>query len=302
MCRLRAPTLLLFLIPALLALGGAARANEAPLVEAGEDQTITLPETANLNGVVSDPDAGPEQLSIQWTLLSGPGHVTFSNQDAPNTTATFDNPGTYVLQLRAFDGAAATADTVTIVVGPKQVPATLTRATFSVNRTTLRANFTFLFYGGNLGANKLDLRPGDVFAVRFGGDGDDGNMLSDGVLIGEVAGPPGADFFSMNNRGRIFTSNGRGETFDSTNASFRGARMAYNPRGLGRVFGSATGTIASLDDLLGAIPAPGTSGFYDLPVSIRVFRLQDGEPFNVEFTSTLRIRVIGTTRAVVGRP
>ena len=54
--------------------------NKAPLVNAGPDQTITLPATASLQGAVTD--AGfPEGATpvASWSVVSGPGTVVFSN-------------------------------------------------------------------------------------------------------------------------------------------------------------------------------------------------------------------------------
>jgi 3-phytase len=74
--------------------------------------------TAILDGTVVDdgqPDP-PGTVTTTWTRLSGPGSVMFADAGALDTTATFDFPGTYVLQLDAFDGILTTTDTVTIQV------------------------------------------------------------------------------------------------------------------------------------------------------------------------------------------
>jgi len=94
--------------------------NYSPQVEAGPDHTITLPamDTVNLDATVSDdglPDP-PGAVTTTWTKVSGPGTVTFGDPGAVDTTATFSEPGTYVLQLQANDGEATVADTVTITV------------------------------------------------------------------------------------------------------------------------------------------------------------------------------------------
>lgn len=94
--------------------------NRSPTASAGADQTIALPAGAMLSGLATDdglPDP-PAALSYTWTMLSGPGSVTFANPYAATTTATFSAPGIYVLQLTASDGAAASASTVTITVKP----------------------------------------------------------------------------------------------------------------------------------------------------------------------------------------
>jgi hypothetical protein len=91
--------------------------NQAPTVDAGSDQTITLPAGASLDGTVSDdglPAGGT--LTQTWSKQSGPGSVTFGDPNAVDTTATFSTAGTYVLKLTAGDTELTATDTVTITV------------------------------------------------------------------------------------------------------------------------------------------------------------------------------------------
>jgi hypothetical protein len=93
--------------------------NQPPVVSAGANQTITLPGQAVLNGSVKDdglPVGAP--LSVQWSVVSGPGTVVFANPSQPNTTATFGQAGTYVLALSGNDTQYTTTVRVTIVVNP----------------------------------------------------------------------------------------------------------------------------------------------------------------------------------------
>jgi hypothetical protein len=95
----------------------ASPTNTAPVVNAGADQTITLPATASLSATVTDDGLpAPAALTYAWTKVSGPGTVTFSAPTAKISTATFSAAGTYVLQLAASDGALTTNDTLTITV------------------------------------------------------------------------------------------------------------------------------------------------------------------------------------------
>ena len=95
----------------------ATSVNHAPTVNAGSNQTITLPASANLSGTASD-DGLPtgSTLTETWSTVSGPGTVTFGNVHALSTTASFSAAGTYVLQLSASDGALTSSATVTITV------------------------------------------------------------------------------------------------------------------------------------------------------------------------------------------
>jgi len=101
-------------------------ANSAPSVDAGSDDSVTLPtDTVNLNGTVTDdglPDP-PGAFTTLWTKDSGPGVVTFGNATAIDTTATVSQAGVYVLKLEADDGELTGSDTVTITVNAEPVPA-----------------------------------------------------------------------------------------------------------------------------------------------------------------------------------
>lgn len=92
--------------------------NQAPVVSAGEDQTITLPSTATLNGSFTDDQLPTSVVTTTWSVVSGPGPVTFANANSPVTTATFTTAGTYVLRLTASDSQFAVTDDVTITVNP----------------------------------------------------------------------------------------------------------------------------------------------------------------------------------------
>ncbi|HEX7155000.1 MAG TPA: PKD domain-containing protein [Thermoanaerobaculia bacterium] len=98
--------------------------NRPPTVDAGGDQTTTLPnDTVTLAGVAND-DGLPagSTLSVQWTSVSGPAAVTFGDATMAATTATFTEPGTYVLKLTANDTLLASSDEVTITVIPRNQP------------------------------------------------------------------------------------------------------------------------------------------------------------------------------------
>ncbi len=56
--------------------------------------------------------ASLEFESFQWTQLSGPGTVQFSDASVLSPTAQFDHQGTYELQIEAFAGGSSKTDTV----------------------------------------------------------------------------------------------------------------------------------------------------------------------------------------------
>ena len=102
---------------------GTPPPNQPPLVNAGPDQTIALPAGATLNGAVSDDGLPnpPGVVTVTWSVISGPGAVTFANASLAATTATFSTAGTYVLRLTASDSALSTSDDVSVTVNPQVV-------------------------------------------------------------------------------------------------------------------------------------------------------------------------------------
>jgi RHS repeat-associated protein len=94
--------------------------NEAPAVNAGPDQEITLPSTVLLAGTASD-DGLPNgsTLEVFWTQVSGPVPVIFHDAFAAATPVTITAAGTYVLRLTASDSELSASDELTIVVHPK---------------------------------------------------------------------------------------------------------------------------------------------------------------------------------------
>lgn len=91
--------------------------DQPPTVNAGPDQTITLPAKAQLQATVTDDMASAVVSS--WSKVSGPGTVTFDDPTFMNAKATFGTAGTYVLRFTAKDSAnPAVSDDVTVTVNP----------------------------------------------------------------------------------------------------------------------------------------------------------------------------------------
>ena len=97
-----------------------AAANQAPVVNAGTAQTITLPALATLSGSATDDGlpTPPGTLTYAWTKVSGPGAVTFGNAANAATAASFSVAGSYVLRLTASDGSLSASADVTITANP----------------------------------------------------------------------------------------------------------------------------------------------------------------------------------------
>jgi len=150
---------------ALLSMGLAT--NTAPAVNAGLDRSGSA--DIALTGVVTDDGRPnpPGAVSNYWTKFSGPGTVTFSDQNAAATTATFSEVGTYVLSLHSTDGQVKVFDQVTItVVNPPMVqvqtmatPGTEFGATsgrFMISRNTGNFTTTVFYTLGGTASNGLD--------------------------------------------------------------------------------------------------------------------------------------------------
>ncbi|MBC8433239.1 MAG: hypothetical protein H8D96_15120 [Desulfobacterales bacterium] len=92
--------------------------NQAPVVGAGDDQTVGLSTQANLDGTAVDDGLPipPGAFTTTWSKVSGPGNVTFGDASQVDTTADFSAYGEYVLRLTADDSELTAFDDVTVTV------------------------------------------------------------------------------------------------------------------------------------------------------------------------------------------
>ncbi|MFT3831053.1 MAG: Ig-like domain-containing protein [Opitutaceae bacterium] len=107
--------------------GGEGRtmpgANAVPQVEAGAAMSLGLAvEKAVLAGAVVDDGQLLTAPLLTWSVLSGPGPVTFDDSGAAGTKALFSEVGAYVLSLSAYDGQNTASDLVEVRVGVSTVP------------------------------------------------------------------------------------------------------------------------------------------------------------------------------------
>jgi DUF1680 family protein len=92
-------------------------ADHPPVVIANGDRDVMVGGKTYLDGTIRS--VNPVS-SAKWTKVSGPGNVTFANQNNKAATAVFSTPGEYTLMLTAADGKLSTASTVKVNV--KQPP------------------------------------------------------------------------------------------------------------------------------------------------------------------------------------
>ena len=88
-----------------------------PIVNAGPDQSITLPSLAFMAGSAIDTNTPTLTLTNIWTKVSGAGSVTFSDPNSLTAIATFSTAGTYVLRLTSNNGVNSSYDEMTVTVG-----------------------------------------------------------------------------------------------------------------------------------------------------------------------------------------
>ena len=69
-----------------------------------------------INTTVTPLPARAGALALQWSKVSGPGTVTFTNPANASTGATFSVAGDYILQLTANDGVAQSTKNLTVQV------------------------------------------------------------------------------------------------------------------------------------------------------------------------------------------
>lgn len=94
--------------------GGIIRYNEYVI----GNQAAASSATASLNGTASDDGQPnpPSTLNHQWSVISGPGTVSFDDPSALTAKATMTASGQYVLRLTSSDSALTSWDEVTITV------------------------------------------------------------------------------------------------------------------------------------------------------------------------------------------
>ena len=92
--------------------------NFAPVVSTAATAPVWTGSPATLDATVTDDNLPnpPAAVTTLWEKVSGPGNVTFADASSIDTTATADAAGTYILRLRASDGAAIGSAQVTLTV------------------------------------------------------------------------------------------------------------------------------------------------------------------------------------------
>ena len=135
----------------------------ALIVNAGPDQTITLPSNVALNGSVT---GGTAPLNTAWSKVSGPGSVLFSNASATATNAMFALNGVYVLRLSATDALTTVNDDIQVTVNADPTPPPVLTAPplDTTVVTTVGDGTEFLYTGPN--PIQTGVAPGTINKMR----------------------------------------------------------------------------------------------------------------------------------------
>lgn len=132
--------------------------NQAPIVNAGPDQALTLPTSSvSITGTASDPD-GTLSTTI-WTFASGPVTPTIGAQNnsspSPVTLSGMTSPGVYVFRFNAEDNLGLWGwDEMQVVVSAAATPSgTLSAADCSIASGGSSCSSTVSWTTSNLTAN-----------------------------------------------------------------------------------------------------------------------------------------------------
>ena len=99
-----------------------ASSNQPPIVEAVDDQVVSVGTAAELMGVVWDDalPAGPDALKATWSQLSGPAAATIEDAGTLKTQLWLPAAGSYTFGLNINDGELTAGDEVVFTASPPQ--------------------------------------------------------------------------------------------------------------------------------------------------------------------------------------
>jgi len=131
--------------------------NNAPIANAGIDQSVTVGATVDLNGTASS-DADGDSLAYSWLLIDSPENSAANLQNQTDSQPSFvaDIVGDYTLSLRVNDGTIdSTEDTVVITAHSDNVD--ITDAFFSSRQSSCAE------YVGSYTSSVIDIKRDIVF-------------------------------------------------------------------------------------------------------------------------------------------
>ncbi len=174
--------------------------NRPPVVTAGVDRDVIVGGNTYLSGSVQDDGNVYATPITTWSMLSGLGTAMFSNANALTTTASFSDPGPFILQLVAFDGQYPATNTLNVTVAsplPATHPLPVYVAPYAINSRlwTYRLNKTLTNWIPHLYAKLNDTN------LAEGGIGNfiqAGNKLAGRSYSAHVGPYPFEDAYTLN--------------------------------------------------------------------------------------------------------
>ena len=91
-------------------------ANEPPLVDAGQAQSVASRRATLRGAVVDDGLPAGSRVSVLWSQVSGPAPAAVASPGSAETVVTFEADGAYVFRLSASDGELSAEDAVSVDV------------------------------------------------------------------------------------------------------------------------------------------------------------------------------------------
>lgn len=120
--------------------------NQAPQVNAGTDVNLVQPNASTVLAGTATDDGLPtnSSIAVTWSVVSGPGAVTFSNANVLAPSASFGQTGAYVLNLAATDGELTSNDTLVVnVAAADQSAPSVPQDLVVLNNASLQANLSW---------------------------------------------------------------------------------------------------------------------------------------------------------------
>jgi CubicO group peptidase (beta-lactamase class C family) len=135
--------------------------NQAPVAQAGVDQTVEYPAGATVTGTATD-DGAASSLTYAWSAATG--GVAFSAATAATTDVTFPSAGSYELTLTVSDGTTTGTDKVVVTVSPATYPA-------ADDDSQTDHGWTRVAAAADVGMTQAGLDQATTYALTGGGSG-----------------------------------------------------------------------------------------------------------------------------------
>lgn len=147
----------------------AAQSNRPPVANAGQDQTIMLPQNSVTLDGGSSTDADNNISSFQWTKIAGPSSFSFLNADLPSTLVRYLVQGVYQFELKVTDaGGLFDTDTIQVTVDPDASLSVQWQKALGGSRVDVAQFIQATSDGGYIVAGNTNSPDGDITGYHLG--------------------------------------------------------------------------------------------------------------------------------------